>query len=70
MKLENWVLKSVRQRLGYDENDSSHDNEIYSLNKKEIITLYLQWEGLMGSWSEIIYNLFEQVYDIDFNKIK
>lgn len=57
------ILKSVRQSLGYEEDDDTHDSEIYAMSKDDVLDAVCNWEGLINygwcirSWIEGIYGI-------------
>ena len=40
------VMRDMRERLGYDEHDSSVDEKILTLAPREFLREYLNWNGL------------------------
>ena len=62
-KYSNEVMKNVRQNLGLEENDTSLDEKINSMDKDEVFMRFLEWEGLMGwSWVESLKNAVINIY--------
>lgn len=43
-----YIMKNVRQYLGYDATDTSHDEEINEMNADSIFEKFLTWEGIIG----------------------
>jgi hypothetical protein len=52
------VLKDMRERLGYDEDDSTPDEEILAMSGKEFLSEYLTWNGLIGYVDTIIEAIY------------
>lgn len=42
------VMKNMRERLGYDEDDESVDEEILAMSPKEFLDEWLNWNGFIG----------------------
>lgn len=63
------IMSNVREFLGYDENDESHDDEIrQTYSKSEIFDMYLKYEGIIG-YSYQILLVLEELYDLDFDNL-
>ena len=52
------VMKDMRERLGYDEGDSTADEEILTMSGKEFLEEYLGWNGLIGFADTIIEAIY------------
>lgn len=58
------VMKDMRQRLGYEENDTTPDEEILNMSGRDFLAEYLEWNGLIGFASFIIEAVY-MAYGID-----
>lgn len=56
------ILVSIRQALGYDELDKSHDEEIKKMSPDEQFSLYCQWHGLLGGWSDKLKDVVLELF--------
>ena len=63
-----YILRAVRSNLGYDENDDSHDEEIYGMNKDEVLEAVCNWDGLIH-YGNRIKGWIESIYGINLNEI-
>ncbi len=54
------TLKKIRQRLGYDENDSYHDEEIMKMSLDYKMDTILGWEFGYSGWWNYIKNWLEE----------
>ena len=52
------VLRDMRERLGYDEDDDTSDEEILSMSGKEFLSEYINWNGLIGHADTIIEAIY------------
>ena len=54
-RYNNDIMEAVRQRMGLDEDDTSRDDDIMKMDKRDVFMEYCQWNGLLGSWySELL----------------
>ena len=58
------VMKDMRQRLGYDEDDTTPDEEILSMSGRDFLADYLTWNGLIG-FTDMIIEAIRMAYGID-----
>jgi hypothetical protein len=66
IKMTTKTLKEIRQRLGYDENDDSHDIEIAKMTIHQKMDAILGWHfGYSGWWSLIKNWLKECGHEIE-----
>ena len=63
-----YILRAVRSNLGYDENDDSHDEEIYGMSKDEVLDAVCNWDGLIH-YGNRIKGWVESIYGINLNEI-
>lgn len=65
----NFIMEYVRQNLGVEEDDTSRDDEINNMLKKEVLARVLEWNGICGytddiiQWINDIYNINLEDYD-------
>lgn len=52
------VMKDMRERLGYEENDTAHDEEILSMSGRDFLAEYLCWNGFIGYTDFIIEAIY------------
>lgn len=57
------TMQEMRQRLGYDEDDTSNDEEILKMDPGDFLNEYLGWHGLIGHY-EMIVNAIYMAYGI------
>lgn len=58
------TMKDMRERFGYDEDDTSNDEEILHLSGKEFLEEYMSWHGIIG-FSDMIIEAIYMAYGID-----
>lgn len=63
-KYSDEVYRFVRQRLGYDEFDGTHDGEIDMMERSTVFNEVCNWEGLV-EYGETVMEWIECVYGID-----
>lgn len=57
------IMRMVRQRMGWGEHDTSHDDEIGRMTPNEVFDKVLEWEGIIDygfslrSWIKNIYGV-------------
>lgn len=62
-KYPEYIMSYVRQNMGLDSDDTSKDDFINSMNKKDVFDRVLNWNGIIGyagqinSWIEEIYGI-------------
>lgn len=59
-----YILKKLRMRNGYDENDRSHDEWFNQMDKNNVFNEVLEWDGLIGGWGGIIRGYVEGIYGV------
>ena len=64
MKYSEYILRCVRQNLGYASDDKQADEEIESMERSEIFERYLQWQGIIG-YGDTLLRVIEDIYDIE-----
>jgi hypothetical protein len=52
------TMKEMRQRLGYDEDDTTHDKEILKMDPGDFLNEYLNWHGLIGYYDMIVNAIY------------
>ena len=57
------VMKDMRQRLGYDEDDTTPDEEILHMSGKDFLEEYMSWNGIIG-FSDMIIEAIYMAYGI------
>ena len=57
------IMEALRQRLGLEENDTSKDALIMEMEPKDVLDMYLCWEGIIG-WTDTIIEIIEEVYNV------
>ena len=64
MKYPNYIYNNVRQNMGLEWNDTSKDNEIDKMSRKEVLERFWTWEGIIGYANTIKNSVFD-VYGIN-----
>lgn len=59
LKENDFLIKSVRKNLSYNENDESNDDQIANMSKGEILERFLSWNNISGYSREIL-----ETYDV------
>ena len=58
------VMKDMRQRLGYEENETDPDEEILNMSGYEFLDEYLNWNGFIG-YAPMIVEAIYMAYGIN-----
>lgn len=58
------IMYALRQANGLEEDDTSLDNKIMSMDKKEVFNQYCTWNGLLGCWSDYLLETIENIYNV------
>lgn len=58
------VMYALRQVNGLEKDDTSLDNKIMSMNKKEVFDQYCTWNGLLGCWSDYLLDAVESIFEV------
>ena len=61
-RYSNFIMRAVRQNMGLDEDDTSMDDEIMEMDGEEVVSRYLEWEGILGYTSRIIVVVSQAVF--------
>ena len=64
VKYPEYILRCIRQNLGYEADDKRADKEIESMGRSEVFERYLEWQGMIGYADELL-KVIEYIYDID-----
>lgn len=62
------IMSAVRQNLDVEEDDTSRDDEIACMSKKEVLSRVLEWEGICG-YTDDIFQWILDIYGIDLNEM-
>lgn len=62
-KYSYYIMRNIRQVLDLEPTDTSRDEEINNMSRREIIDKYLLWEGIINFTEEIL-SVIEEVYDV------
>lgn len=57
----NYLMRSVRQSMGLDENDTSRDDAIMEMDSYELLDRFLEWEGIIG-YTQKIVNILKEIF--------
>ena len=60
---ENYIMEAVRQNMDLEEDDTSRDEEIMAMPKSEVFERWLEWEGIMGGYGEMIRGAIVEIWD-------
>ena len=58
------VMKTVRQSLGLEEHDTSRDNDIMQMDKKDVFEHYCLWNGLLGYYYQYLLEAVESIFNV------
>lgn len=59
------VMKALRQIRDIEPDDTSLDEEIMELDKREAFRQYCQWNGLIGCFDDYILDAVESIFDVE-----
>lgn len=62
------VMKAVRQSLGLEEYDTSIDNDIMQMDKKDVFKHYCLWNGLLGSYYLYLLEAIQNIFDVELTE--
>ena len=62
------IMRDVRKNLGLDEMDTSHDDKIMAMAKKDVFNRYCEWNGLCGGYGYTLLNVVEDIYEINLQQ--
>ena len=48
------IMRDMRERRGLDATDTSEDQEILNMSKREFLDEWLDWEGIIGYTTQIM----------------
>lgn len=57
----NYLMRSVRQSMGIDEDDTSRDDAIMEMDSYELLDRFLEWEGIIG-YTQKIVNILKEIF--------
>ena len=57
----NYLMRSVRQSMGLDKNDTSRDDVIMEMDSYELLDRFLEWEGIIG-YTQKIVNILKEIF--------
>ena len=60
-KYSNYLMRSVRQSMGLDEDDTSRDDAIMEMDSYELLDRFLEWEGIIG-YTQKIVNILKEIF--------
>ena len=63
MKYPQYIMKTIRKKLGLDEKDTSKDLEIYQMDRKDVLDVICKNNGIEENTSNII-RWIEDIYQI------
>lgn len=63
-KYPEYIYQAIRQNWGYDEDDSSHDDEIDALSREDVLDAVASWNGLIG-YGSTIREWVEDIYGVE-----
>jgi hypothetical protein len=64
IKYPEHVMKAVRGRLGYDEEDIAADTEINEMSADEVFEALVAWTLGYSSWADTIKNWVSDIYNV------
>ena len=57
----NYLMRSVRQSIGLEEDDTSRDDAIMEMDSYELLDRFLEWEGIIG-YTQKIVNILKEIF--------
>ena len=66
MKYNEYIMRNVRGNLDLEIDDTSKDDLIMEMSKKEVLERYFIWEGICG-YTDIILDLIYDIYGVDLS---
>ena len=57
----NYLMRSVRQNMGLDEDDTSRDDAIMEMDSYELLDRFLEYEGIIG-YTQKIVNILKEIF--------
>jgi len=58
-----YIMRNVRANLGYEGSDKTHDKEITSMPKSEVLERYFTWKGICN-YGETIRCAVSDIYNV------
>ena len=58
------VMQNVRENMGLEMNDTSHDKFIETLGRHEVLDRFLTWEGIIG-YTDKIEDAISDIYNVN-----
>lgn len=65
-KYPEYIMSYVRQNMGLDSDDTSNDDLINSMNRKDVFDRVLNWNGIIG-YAGQIKGWIEEIYGIELD---
>ena len=65
-KYPKYIMSYVRQNMGLDSDDTSNDDLINSMNRKDVFDRVLNWNGIIG-YAGQIEGWIEEIYGIELD---
>ena len=59
-----YIMRSIRERLGVTPNDTSMDAEIAAMDKVEVMRQWLEWEGICG-YTSLVVELVQDIFGVE-----
>lgn len=69
-KYSDKIMQILRQIHELNKFDFSEDKELNELLSNEVFKYVVEWNGLLGQYSETIKGWVSEIYGVDLNKIK
>lgn len=61
---EEYIMRNVRENLGLEPDDTTEDEAIMEMSKKEVLERYFVWQGIIGYENDII-NSVQDIFEVD-----
>lgn len=61
-RYSSFIMRAVRQNVGLEEDDTSMDDEITEMDGEEVVSRFLEWEGIIGYTSTIIEVVSQAIF--------
>lgn len=66
MRYNEYIMRNVRGNLGLEIDDTSKDDLIMEMSRKEVLERYFIWDGIYNHSDEIL-DLIYDIYGVDLS---
>lgn len=68
-KYFDYIMEAVRQNLGLEPDDTTHDEEIEEMSRDEVLDRVCEWNGLIG-YGDTVREWIEDIWRIDLDDVE